>query len=77
MRFNKALLSQNDLYATGTTGKLVAEELGVPINKLQSDPPGGDQHIGAKIATPGYEGYRPRLDTEQREPGPDTSVPQT
>ena len=49
-KYNKLLLAQHDLYATGTTGKLLEQELGVEVNKLQSGPLGGDQQIGAKIS---------------------------
>ena len=49
-KFNKLLLAKHYLYATGTTGKLLEQELGIEVNKLQSGPLGGDQQIGAKIS---------------------------
>jgi methylglyoxal synthase len=49
-QFNRDLLAQHDVYATGTTGKLLEQELEMNIIRLQSGPLGGDQQIGAKIA---------------------------
>lgn len=48
--WNRSLLAEHDLYATGTTGKLLEEILGTAVHKFQSGPLGGDQQIGGKIA---------------------------
>ena len=48
--YNKAALSEHDLVATGTTGKMLEEELGRPVKRMLSGPLGGDQQIGALIA---------------------------
>ena len=49
-KFNRDLLAQHELFATGTTGNLLEEDVELAITKLQSGPLGGDQQIGAKIA---------------------------
>ncbi len=47
---NKATLARHELIATGTTGKLLEEQLDRPILKMLSGPLGGDQQICAMIA---------------------------
>ena len=49
-KYNRDVLAQHIVYATGTTGKILEAELEIEIVKLQSGPLGGDQQIGAKIA---------------------------
>lgn len=48
--YNKTVLSRHELYATGTTGRLLEEQLDVPVRKMLSGPLGGDQQIGAMVA---------------------------
>jgi methylglyoxal synthase len=48
--YNRELLAGQVLYATGTTGRMLRDELGLDITCFQSGPLGGDQQIGALIA---------------------------
>jgi len=48
--YNKNSLARHELVATGTTGKLLEEELDRPVKKMLSGPLGGDQQVGAMIA---------------------------
>ena len=43
-------LSQHELVATGTTGKLVMEYTKLNVKCYKSGPLGGDQEIGARVA---------------------------
>lgn len=46
---HRDLLSEHKLFATGTTGSLIAAATGLEITSFRSGPLGGDQQIGAGI----------------------------
>src|SRR5699024_5005993 len=45
------VLANHQLHATGTTGTNIEEATGLSVHKFQSGPIGGDQQIGALVAT--------------------------
>ena len=46
----KSILSKHSLYATATTGRLIADNTGLPVSLLLSHKQGGHQQINARIA---------------------------
>ena len=47
---NAGILSEHKLYATGTTGKMVAECTGLPVHRYLTGRQGGEQQISVRIA---------------------------
>lgn len=63
--------SKYPLVATGTTGKRIMEATGLEICRYQSGPIGGDQQVGADIATNQIEAvffFRDPLTAQPHEP---------
>ena len=48
---NREALSQFHLIGTGTTGKLVEDKTGLPVERVLSGPLGGDSQIAAGVVT--------------------------
>ena len=46
----KSVLIKHDLFATATTGRLIADNTGLPVTLLLSHKQGGHQQINARIA---------------------------
>ena len=48
--YNREKLKNYNLIATGSTGKLLQEKVGLEVERLQSGPYGGDAQIAARVA---------------------------
>jgi len=67
----ESLLSTFDLVGTGTTGKRVAEATGLPVERKESGPIGGDAQIAAEVAEDRLDGIiflRDPLTAQPHEP---------
>jgi methylglyoxal synthase len=49
-KFNRDFLANFHLIATGTTGRLLREQLDLDVERLKSGPLGGDQQLGAMLS---------------------------
>ena len=52
---HKDELKNHTLIATGSTGKLIADNTGLTLERMRSGPLGGDQQIGARISDGGID----------------------
>ena len=66
-----AALGDCELVTTGTTGKRIADETGLPVNRQASGPQGGDLQIGGMVADDAIDGVvflRDPLTAQAHEP---------
>ncbi len=49
VRFNQLRLQEHQLFATGSTGKMISDATGLDVYRFSSGPLGGDMQIAAKI----------------------------
>jgi len=47
---NRSCFEGHQLFATGTTGRLIQEQTGLSVHCFLSGPLGGDQQIGSRVA---------------------------
>ena len=45
----RCILSKNNIYATGTTGRLIEEATNLPVHKFLAGHLGGEQQLGSQI----------------------------
>ena len=50
LAYEHVFADNHQIYATGTTGKLIIENTGLAVHCFMSGPLGGDQQIGAMVA---------------------------
>ena len=55
VEYNRAVLKEHNLFATGTTGTLIARHTKLEISRFKSGPLGGDQQVGAQISEGGLD----------------------
>lgn len=51
VKTHREKLAEVELVATRTTGRIIQSRTGLPVKLMQSGPLGGDQQIGALVAT--------------------------
>ncbi|MFB4211378.1 methylglyoxal synthase [Shouchella sp. JSM 1781072] len=65
------ILSEHDLYGTGTTGTRIMEASSLQVTRFKSGPLGGDQQIGALVAEDEFDlilFFRDPLTAQPHEP---------
>ncbi len=66
--FNREKLSRYHLIATGTTGKMLQEKVGLEVERMLSGPLGGDAQIAARVAEGKVHGVIFLLDPLDKHP---------
>ena len=73
----KSVLVKHNLFATATTGRLIADNTGLPITLLLSHKQGGHQQINARIAYNEIDLVLLFTDPNTTDPGDDSQMVET